>query len=165
MRRWRVVKKKTLILFVVIALALVAAGSALAYREVRNAKKKKESVVNENDTGKVSLSIPEGVSKIKVVDGTTGELIVLEEEETIRQFSEKLSAVTGSAKNVGAFEGYQYAVRCYRGEERCAGFYFMSETVVNEDQQSGGDYVVQIVTKESIPAYAYIEDLFSELRP
>ena len=165
MRRWRVVKKKTLILFVVIALALVAAGSALAYREGRNAKKKKESVVNENDTGKVSLSIPEGISRIKVVDGTTGELIVLEGEETIRQFSEKLSAVTGSAKSVGEFTGYRYAVRCYRGEERCAAFYFMSETVVNEDQQSGGDYVVQIVTEESIPAYAYIEDLFSELRP
>lgn len=154
-------KKKTLIVTVVVALIFATVGNALAYRETRNAKK---SVVNDNDTGKVRLSVPDETSKIKVVDGTTGELIVFEGEETIRQFNEKLSAVTGSVKNVGAFEGYRYAVSCYLGEERIASFYFMSDTTVNEDQNAGGDNVLKIVTEEPIPIYAYIENLFDELK-
>lgn len=152
---------KTKILIVIVLAVICVAGTTavLAYRE--EVRSKKKSVVKDAGEDKVKLAIPEGVTKLKIVDGTHGDFIVIE-NESISQFNAKLGSVSGVAKNIGEYGGYTYAVHCYQGEEHVASFEFMTDCIVNE---SIGSDVRQITMDSANPAFAYIIELFEELRP
>ena len=113
----------------------------------------------------VRVELPEGITKIKIVDGDNGNTIVLDDKE-LEQFGEKLRAVCGEEKLYdGSHEGYGYAVQCYREEERVFSFCFMTGNVISENVGSvGREQVREITFDVTNPAYTYIEDLFAKNR-
>ncbi len=152
-------KTKILIVIIVAVICIAGTTAVFAYRE--EARNKKKSAVEKVDENKVKLAIPEETTKLVIVDGTQGDSIVID-DESISQFDVKLGSVSGVARSIGEFGGYTYGVKCYQGEELIASFMFMSDCIVNE---SIGSDVRQITMDSANPAFAYIEELFEELRP
>ena len=62
----------------------------------------------------------------------------------------------------GKGSGYQYAVHCYRGDERVLEFLFMTETIIKENVDDRTDRV--FTAEQAIPAVPYIQRMFEEAR-
>ena len=154
--------KTRLIILLLFVLSLSVVGMAL-----RGKEKKKDNNLNVDKhekavtkAGAVALQIPDGVSKIRIVDGTTGEGVILE-GESISEFGKLLSSVAGVSQSCEDSTGYIYSVHCYRGEEQCTSFRFMTDRIVID---STGDVSKRVTYDDANPAFAYIEEEFAKYR-
>ena len=152
-------KKNYIVLVVCIVVVLATSSVVLAYHHER--KKSRESIVTGQNAEQAIVTIPAGITKIRIVDGTYGDVITLD-GESIEEFFEKINSVSGSVQYVGKGSGYQYAVHCYRGDERVLEFLFMTETIIKENVDDRTDRV--FTAEQAIPAVPYIRRLFEEAR-
>ncbi len=151
-------KKKYIVLLVCIVVIFVTASVAFAYYAN---KKTRERIVAEQSNERAIVTIPEKITKIRIVDGTRGDVLTLDGDD-IAEFFTKLNSVSGTVEYVGEGSGYQYAVHCYRDDERVLSFVFITETTIKENM---GDGIDRRFTSETInQAYSFIETMFSELR-
>ena len=125
------------------------------------AKKSRESIVAGQNAEQAIVTIPAGITIIRIVDGTKGDVLTLS-EDSIAEFFTKINSVSGSVQYVGKGSGYQYAVHCYRGDVRVLEFLFMTETIIKENVDDRTDRV--FTAEQAIPAYEYIERLFEKYR-
>lgn len=140
----------------------ITGGEIIECQKGENASlNEKQSVIKNEGGNKVTLVIPTETTKLKIVDGALGDLIFLE-NESVSQFNDKLGLVSGVSKSIGDCCGYTYAVNCYHEEECIASFLFMTDCIV---QESIGGHTKEITMDVANPAFAYIEELFEELRP
>ena len=151
-------KKKLIILIVCILVVIVTFSVVFAYHE---SKKERERIVTEQSNERAIVTIPEGITKIRIVDGTLGDVLTLD-GDSIEEFFAKLNSVPGMVEYVGEGSGYQYAVHCYRGDERVLSFVFMTETIIKENMGDGTDR--RFTSEEVIPAYEYVVRLFEKCR-
>lgn len=151
-------KKKLIILIVCSLVAIVTSSVVFAYHE---SKKKRERIVTEQCNERAIVTIPEGITKIRIVDGTFGDVITLD-EDSVTEFFAKINSVSGTVEYVGEGSGYQYAVHCYRGDERVLSFVFMTETIIKENMGDGTDR--RFTSEEDIPAFSYTQELFWKKR-
>jgi uncharacterized alpha/beta hydrolase family protein len=152
-------KKNYIVIVVCIVVVLATSSVVLAYHHER--KKSRESIVTGQNAEQAIVTIPAGITKIRIVDGTNGDVITLD-GESIEEFFEKINSVSGAVEYVGKGTGYQYAVHCYRGDERVLEFLFMTETIIKENVDDRTDRV--FTAEQAIPAYEYIERLFEKYR-
>ena len=152
-------KKKYIVLVVCIVVVLATSSVVLAYHHER--KKTLESIVTGQSAEQAIVTIPEGITRIRIVDGTNGDVITLD-GESIEEFFTKINSVSGAVEYVGKGTGYQYAVHCYRGDERVLEFLFMTETIIKENVDERTDRV--FTAEQIIPAFPYIRSLFEEAR-
>ena len=152
-------KKKYIVLMVSVVVVLVASSAAFAYYQ--ESKNKREHIVTEQSDERAIVTIPEGITKIRIVDGTYGDVITLD-GESIEEFFEKINSVSGAVEYVGKGTGYQYAVHCYRGDERVLEFLFMTETIIKENVDERTDRV--FTAEQVIPAFPYIQRMFEKGR-
>ena len=136
----------------------VTASVAFAYYEN---KKTRERIVAEQSNERAIVTIPEKITKIRIVDGMRGDVLTLDGDD-IAEFFTKLNSVSGTVEYVGEGSGYQYAVHCYRSEERVLSFVFMTETIIKENMGDGTDR--RFTSEEVSPAYSFIQRLFDEAR-
>lgn len=151
-------KKKYIVLLVCIVVIFVTASVAFAYYEN---KKTRERIVTERGNERAIVTIPEGISKIRIVDGTRGDVLTLD-GDSISEFFTKINSVPGTVEYVSEGTGYQYAVHCYRGDERVLSFVFVNETTIKENMGDGTDR--RFASEEVSPAYLLIQRLFEEAR-
>ena len=152
-------KKKCIVLMVSVVVVLVASSAAFAFYQ--ESKNKREHIVTEQSDEQAIVTIPAGITKIRIVDGTNGDVLTLS-GDSIAEFFKKINSVSGSVQYVGKGSGYQYAVHCYRGDERVLEFLFMTETIIKENVDDRTDRV--FTAEQAIPAYEYIERLFEKYR-
>ena len=152
-------KKNYIVLVVCFVVVLATSSVVFAYHHER--KKSRESIVTGQNAEQAIVTIPAGITKIRIVDGTYGDVITLD-GESIAEFFTKINSVSGSVQYVGKGSGYQYAVNCYRGDERVLEFLFMTETIIKENVDDRTDRV--FTAEQAIPAYEYIERLFEKYR-
>lgn len=152
-------KKNYIVLVVCFVVVLVTSSVVFAYHH--EGKKSRESIVTGQNAEQAIVTIPAGITKIRIVDGTYGDVITLD-GESIEEFFEKINSVSGAVEYVGKGTGYQYAVHCYRGDERVLEFLFMTETIIKENVDDRTDRV--FTAEQAIPAYEYIERLFEKYR-
>lgn len=136
----------------------VTASVAFAYYEN---KKTRERIVAEQSNERAIVTIPEKITKIRIVDGMRGDVLTLDGDD-IAEFFTKLNSVSGTVEYVGEGSGYQYAVHCYRSDERVLSFVFMTETIIKENMGDGTDR--RFTSEEVSPAYSFIQRLFDEAR-
>ena len=136
----------------------VTASVAFAYYEN---KKTRERIVAEQSNERAIVTIPEKITKIRIVDGMRGDVLTLDGDDIVEFFT-KLNSVSGTVEYVGEGSGYQYAVHCYRSEERVLSFVFMTETIIKENMGDGTDR--RFTSEEVSPAYSFIQRLFDEAR-
>lgn len=154
-------KKGTYIICVSIAVAAFAVSGTFAYQK-RRERKELESIVKDGNTEKALVSIPEGITKIVIIDGSEGDSVVLD-EGNVNVFFSKLDAVSGTVEYVGEGTGYRYAVMCYRDDTMVMSFAFMSEKIIKENVgEAGVDR--RFTSEETIPAYEYVERIFETVR-
>lgn len=151
-------KKKYIILLVCIVVMFVTASIAFAYYEN---KKTRERIVAEQSNERAIVTIPEKITKIRIVDGMRGDVLTLDGDD-IAEFFTKLNSVSGTVEYVGEGSGCQYAVHCYRSDERVLSFVFMTETIIKENMGDGTDR--RFTSEEVSPAYSFIQRLFDEAR-
>ena len=151
-------KKKYIILLVCIVVMFVTASIAFAYYEN---KKTRERIVAEQSNERAIVTIPEKITKIRIVDGMRGDVLTLDGDDIVEFFT-KLNSVSGTVEYVGEGSGYQYAVHCYRSDERVLSFVFMTETIIKENMGDGTDR--RFTSEEVSPAYAFIQRVFDEAR-
>lgn len=122
--------------------------------------------MHETPTGEVDtkhlLSIPDGITKIKILDGNKFDSITLEGEEELQRFIKALNSIAGVATIVEPSVGFQYGVQFYCEDAMCGGLSFMTETVVREDK--GVDEQWRITYDVPHPAFAFIEEAFAKWR-
>lgn len=152
-------KKRYIVLVVCIVVVLVTSSVVFAYHHER--KKSRESIVAGQNAEQAIATIPAGITKIRIVDGTNGDVLTLS-GDSIAEFFTKINSVSGSVQYVGKGSGYQYAVHCYRGNERVLEFLFMTETIIKENVDDRTDRV--FTAEQAIPAVPYIRRLFEEAR-
>lgn len=152
-------KKNYIVLVVCFVVVLATSSVVFAYHHER--KKSRESIVTGQNAEQAIVTIPAGITKIRIVDGTYGDVITLD-GESIEEFFEKINSVSGAVEYVGKGTGYQYAVHCYRGDERVLEFLFMTETIIKENVDDRTDRV--FTAEQAIPAVPYIRRLFEEAR-
>ena len=150
--------KKHIILIVCIVVILATTSLTFAYYEN---KKTRERIVTEQGNERAIVTIPEGISKIRIVDGTRGDVLTLD-GDSISEFFTKINSAPGTVEYVGEGSGYQYAVHCYRSDERVLSFVFMTETIIKENMGDGTDR--RFTSEEVSPAYSFIQRLFDEAR-
>lgn len=150
--------KKHIIVIVCIVAILATTSLAFAYYEN---KKERERIVSEQSNERAFVTIPSGITKIRIVDGTYGDVITLD-GDSIEEFFTKINAVSGKVEYVPEGTGYQYGVNCYRGDERVLSFLFMTETTIKENMDDRTDRV--FTAEQAIPAYEYIGRLFEKCR-
>ena len=144
-----------------IAIVLLTVTGTNAYQK-RRERKERESIVKDGNTEKALVNIPEGITRIRIIDGTIGDVIILDEGD-FDEFFSKFDVVSGMVEYVGEGSGYRYAVMCYREEEWVMSFEFMSEKIIKENVgEAGVDR--RFTSEETIPAYEYIERLFEKGR-
>jgi hypothetical protein len=136
----------------------VTASVAFAYYEN---KKTRERIVAEQSNERAIVTIPEKITKIRIVDGMRGDVLTLDGDDIVEFFT-KLNSVSGTVEYVGEGSGYQYAVHCYRSDERVLSFVFMTETIIKENMGDGTDR--RFTSEEVSPAYSFIQRLFDEAR-
>ena len=156
--RRRFSMKKQVVIILVAILAVASVGGALAYKE----SKKKQSVMkNENnENGRVTISMPEGLTRVKIIDGTFGDTITFDGDE-LKELCDIFNSITGTAEDVGESGGHTYYIQCYIGDDRCASFSIMSPTVLRE--QIGNS--CRLFTSDSeMAVYKYLTDLFEAYR-
>lgn len=149
-------KKKYTVLLVCIVVIFVTASVAFAYYENQ---KERERIVSEQSNERAIVTIPEGITKIQIVDGTRGDVLTLDEED-VAEFFAKINSVPGTVEYVGEGTGYQYAVHCYRGDERVLAFVFLNEKIIKENMGDGTDR--RFISEDTIPAFPYIQGLFEK---
>ena len=120
-------KKKYIVLLVCIVVIFVTASVAFAYYEN---KKTRERIVTEQGNERAIVTIPEGISKIRIIDGTYGDVLTLD-GDSIEEFFTGINTISGKVEYVPEGSGYQYGVNCYRGDERVLSFVFMTETTIS----------------------------------
>ena len=152
-------KKKCIVLMVSVVVVLVASSAAFAFYQ--ESKNKREHIVTEQSDEQAIVTIPAGITKIRIVDGTNGDVLTLS-GDSIAEFFKKINSVSGSVQYVGKGSGYQYAVHCYRGDERVLEFLFMTETIIKENVDDRTDRV--FTAEQAIPAVPYIQRMFEEAR-
>jgi len=150
--------KKNIIVIVCIVAILATTSLAFAYYEN---KKTRERIVTEQGNERAIVTIPEGISKIRIVDGTRGDVLTLD-GDSIAEFFAKINSVFGKVEYVGEGSGYRYAVYCYRDDEMVLSFVFMNETTIKENMGDGTDR--RFTSENTIPAFLYIQGLFEEER-
>ncbi len=154
-------KKRIYVIFISIAIVAFTVTGTFAYQK-RRGHKELESIVKDGNTEKALVNIPEGITKIAIIDGSRGDSIVLDKGD-VKDFFSKLDAVSGTVEYVGEGTGYRYAVMCYRDDTMVMSFEFMSEKIIRENVgEAGVDRL--FVAKDAIPAYEYIERLFEKYR-
>ena len=136
----------------------VTASVAFAYYEN---KKTRERIVAEQSNERAIVTIPEKITKIRIVDGMRGDVLTLDGDDIVEFFT-KLNSVSGTVEYVGEGSGYQYAVHCYRGDERVLSFVLMNETTIKENMGDGTDR--RFTSEEVSPAYLFVQRLFDEAR-
>ena len=147
-------------IIVIVCIVVILATTSLAFAYFEN-KKERERMVSEQSNERAIVTIPEGITKIRIVDGTRGDVLTID-EESVAEFFAKINSVPGTVEYVSEGTGYQYGVHCYRGDERVLSFVFMTETTIKENM---GDGIDRRFTSETInQAYSFIETMFSELR-
>lgn len=152
-------KKNYIVLAVCFVVVLATSSVVFAYHHGR--KKSRESIVTGQNAEQAIVTIPAGITKIRIVDGTNGDVLTLS-GDSIAEFFTKINSVSGAVEYVGKGSGYQYAVHCYRGDERVLEFLFMTETIIKENVDDRTDRV--FTAADSIPAFSYIQELFEEAR-
>lgn len=156
MRRFSM--KKTIVIVLVAILAVASVGGALAYKESKKRQSVMKNESNKND--RVTISMPEGITRVKVIDGNCGDTITFDGDE-LRELCDMFNVITGTAVDVGESSGYTYYIMCYRGDERCASFCIMTPTVLNEQIGNSG----RLFTSDSeMAVYKYLTDLFEAYR-
>lgn len=150
--------KKHIIVIVCIVVILSTTSLAFAYYEN---KKERGRMVSEQGNERAIVTIPEGISKIRIVDGTRGDVLTLD-GDSISEFFTKINSAPGTVEYVGEGSGYQYAVHCYRDDERVLSFVFVNETTIKENIGDGTDR--RFASEEVSPAYTYIMELFANYR-
>ena len=154
-------KKKIYVIFISIAIVAFTVMGTFAYQK-RRGHKELESIVKDGNTEKALVNIPEGITSIKILDGTIGDLIILDEGD-VDEFFSKFDAVSGMVEYDGEGTGYRYAVMCYRDDTMVMSFAFMSEKIIKENVGEAG--VDRLFTAaDSIPAFSYIQELFEKAR-
>ena len=118
-------------------------------------------MVVEQSTEHAIVTIPEGITEIRIVDGTYGDALTID-GNSITEFFGKINSVPGTVEYVGEGTGYQYAVHCYRGDGRVLLFFFMTETIIKENMGNGTDRV--FIAEQVIPAFPYIQRMFEKGR-
>lgn len=152
-------KKKYIIVIALLLTALTTTSIVFAYYEHR--EKTRERVVKEQGSDKALVSIPDGITKVRIVDGSFGDVVTID-GDGIAEFFAGFEHVIGKVEYVEQGSGYRYGVHCYREDERVLSFTFMTETVIQEGLD---DRIARLFTaNEAIPAYTYIERLFAEFR-
>ena len=151
-------RQKYIVLLVCIVVIFATTSLAFAYYEN---KKERERIVSEQSNERAIVTIPEGITKIRIVDGTRGDVLAID-EESVAEFFAKINSVPGTVEYVGEGSGYQYAVHCYRGDERVLAFVFMTEKIIKENMGDGTDR--RFTAAQAIPAFSYIQRLFGEAR-
>lgn len=150
--------KKHIIVIVCIVVILATTSLAFAYYEN---KKERERIVSEQSNERAIVTIPEGITKIRIVDGTRGDVLTLD-GDSVEELFAKINSISGTVEYVGGGSGYQYAVHCYRGDERVLAFVFLNEKIIKENM---GEGTARLFTaNEAILAYTYIEELFASFR-
>lgn len=156
--RRRFSMKKQVVIILVAILAVASVGGALAYKESKKRQSVMKNESNKND--RVTISMPEGLTRVKIIDGTFGDTITFDGDE-LKELCDMFNSITGTAEDVGESSGYTYGIMCYRGDERCASFSIMSPTVLNE--QIGNS--CRLFTSDSeMAVYKYLTDLFEAYR-
>ena len=150
--------KKHIIVIVCIVVILATTSLAFAYYEN---KKERERIVSEQSNERAIVTIPEGITKIRIVDGTRGDVLTLD-GDSVEELFAKINSISGTVEYVGGGSGYQYAVHCYRGDERVLAFVFMTDRILKENMGDGTDR--RFTSEDSIPAFLYIQELFEEAR-
>ena len=154
-------KKRIYVIFISIAIVAFTVTGTFAYQK-RRGHKELESIVKDGNTEKALVNIPEGITKIAIIDGSKGDSIVLDEGD-VKEFFLKLDSVSGTVEYVDEGTGYGYAVMCYRENEMVMSFAFMSEKIIRENVgEAGVDR--HFIAKDAIPAYEYIDGLFERFR-
>lgn len=154
-------KKRIYVIFISIAIVAFTVMGTFAYQK-RRGHKELESIVKDGNTEKALVNIPEGITSIKILDGTIGDLIILDEGD-VDEFFSKFDAVSGMVEYDGEGTGYRYAVMCYRDDTMVMSFAFMSEKIIKENVGEAG--VDRLFTAaDSIPAFSYIQELFEKAR-
>lgn len=147
-------------IIVIVCIIAIFATTSLAFAYYEN-KKERERIVSEQSNERAFVTIPSGITKIRIVDGSYGDVITLE-GDSIEEFFTKIDAVSGKVEYVGEGSGYQYAVHCYRGDERVLAFVFMTERILKENMGDRTDR--RFTSEEAIPAYSYIQRMFEDAR-
>ena len=150
--------KKHIIVIVCIVVILATTSLAFAYYEN---KKERERIVSEQSNERAIVTIPEGITKIRIVDGTRGDVLTLD-GDSVEELFAKINSISGTVEYVGEGSGYQYAVHCYRGDERGLAFVFLNEKNIKENMGDGTDR--RFTSEEAIPAYSYIQRMFEDAR-
>lgn len=150
--------KKHIIVIVCIVVILATTSLAFAYYEN---KKERERIVSEQSNERAIVTIPEGITKIRIVDGTRGDVLTID-EESVAEFFAKINSVPGTVEYVSEGTGYQYAVHCYRGDERVLAFVFLNEKIIKENMGDGTDR--RFTSEEVSPAYSYVQRMFQKAR-
>ena len=150
--------KKHIIVIVCIVVILATTSLAFAYYEN---KKERERIVSEQSNERAIVTIPEGITKIRIVDGTRGDVLTLD-GDSVEELFAKINSISGTVEYVGEGSGYQYAVHCYRGDERVLAFVFLNEKNIKENMGDGTDR--RFTSEEAIPAYSYIQRMFEDAR-
>ena len=154
-------KKRIYVIFISIAIVAFTVTGTIAYQK-RRGHKELESIVKDGNTEKALVSILEGITSIRIIDGTIGDLIILDEGD-VDEFFSKFDAVSGMVEYDGEGTGYRYAVMCYRDDTMVMSFAFMSEKIIKENVGEAG--VDRLFTAaDSIPAFSYIQELFEKAR-
>ena len=117
--------------------------------------------MSEQSNERAIVTIPEGITKIRIVDGTRGDVLTLD-GDSVEELFAKINSISGTVEYVGEGSGYQYAVHCYRGDERVLAFVFLNEKIIKENMGDGTDR--RFTSEETIPAFLYIQELFREAR-
>ena len=150
--------RKRIIFIAGIIVILATASVVFAFHEN---KKERERIVSEQSNERAIVTIPAGITKIRIIDGTYGDVLTLD-GDSIEEFFTGINTISGKVEYVPEGSGYQYGVNCYRGDERVLSFVFMTETTINENMGDGTDR--RFTSEEAIPTYSYIQRMFEDAR-
>lgn len=150
--------RKHIIFIASIIVILTTASVVFAFHDN---KKERERIVSEQSNERAIVTIPAGITKIRIIDGTYGDVLTLD-GDSIEEFFTKIDAVSGKVEYVPEGGGYQYSVNCYRCDERVLSFEFMTETTIKENMGDRTDR--RFTSEEAIPTYSYIQRMFEDAR-
>ncbi|MBR7020140.1 MAG: hypothetical protein IKI15_03690 [Lachnospiraceae bacterium] len=160
------------VIMAAIVLGMILVGEAVSVLVERNpsAQQPEQTILyigrkGEQEAGNKCSIVSESVDNIRIINVSTGEKVVIEGTGPIKQLREKLEPVfrkTGGT--IDAFEGFSYAVFCYCGQEEKSLLLVASNAVIVKIQSADEQEIIQFLSEDPIPAYGYIEELFTEKR-
>lgn len=152
-------KRKYIILIMLVLIVFATITCVLAYQ--MKDEKAYDRLLTEQGNGRAVATEPEGITKIRIVDGTRMDVVTLD-GDSVEEFFTRINSVAGTVEYVGEGSGYAYSVQCYRNDKRVLCFSFLTETIIREYVGNGTDR--QFTAEQAIPAFAYIQSLFEEAR-